>query len=224
MAKPYLDQAGSGLHMHLSLQDKSGRNVFDGGAAPASVALEHAVGGVLDLLPGSMAFPGAQREFVPALPNPTSSCRSGALGVTRTARRRSGSHSVRARRGASSTGSPAPTPIPIWRSPHSSPVSHHGLTNKIAPPAAFEGNAGFAPDEGLPFRPRPALARLVESEVLADYFGREYPGLYAACKTAELDAFREPHRRPASTPGTCSRSEAGPPPRSLNPAEHHEKP
>ena len=66
---------------------------------------------------------------------------------------------------------------------------HHGLTERIAPPPAFEGNAGFAPDPDLPFRPRPALARLLESEVLADYFGADYPGLYAACKTAELDTF-----------------------------------
>jgi glutamine synthetase len=66
---------------------------------------------------------------------------------------------------------------------------HHGLTRRITPPPAFEGNAGFAPDEDLPFRLRPALARLLESEVLADYFGAAYPGLYAACKTAELDVF-----------------------------------
>ncbi len=58
---------------------------------------------------------------------------------------------------------------------------HHGITNEIARPPAFEGNAGFAFDA--------ALARLVESEVLAEYLGPEYPRLYAACETEELDAF-----------------------------------
>ena len=56
MAKPYPDQTGCGLHLHISLQDKTGRNVFDGGAAPASAVLEHAVGGILDIMPESMAM------------------------------------------------------------------------------------------------------------------------------------------------------------------------
>ena len=188
MAKPYLDQAGSGLHMHLSLLDKSGRNVFDGGAAPASAALEHAVGGVLDLLPESMAFlaPNVNsfRRFQPNLFVPIRRTwgyenRSAALRIPlgKGAARRI-EHRV-----AGADANPYLALATLLAG------VHHGLTNKIAPPAAFEGNAGFAPDEDLPFRPRPALARLVESEVLADYFGREYPGLYAACKTAELDAF-----------------------------------
>jgi len=188
MAKPYLDQAGSGLHMHLSLQDKSGRNVFDGGAAPASAALEHAVGGVLDLLPESMAFlaPNVNsfRRFQPNLFVPIRRTwgyenRSAALRIPlgKGAARRI-EHRV-----AGADANPYLALATLLAG------VHHGLTNKITPPAAFEGNAGFAPDEDLPFRPRPALARLVESEVLAGYFGREYPGLYAACKTAELDAF-----------------------------------
>lgn len=37
--------------------------------------------------------------------------------------------------------------------------------------------------------PRPALARRVESEVLADDLGPEYPRLYAARKTKVLEAF-----------------------------------
>jgi glutamine synthetase len=57
MSKPYLSEAGSGLHMHISLVDAAGRNVFDGGEAGiASPTLEHAIGGVLDLLPASMTF------------------------------------------------------------------------------------------------------------------------------------------------------------------------
>ena len=66
---------------------------------------------------------------------------------------------------------------------------HHGIVNQIAPPPAFEGNAGFAFDQGLPFRPRPALERLCASEVLVDYLGTGYPRRYAACKTEELEAF-----------------------------------
>jgi glutamine synthetase len=188
MAKPYLDQAGSGLHMHMSLRDRRGRNVFDGGQAPASVALEHAVGGVLATLPEAMAFlaPNVNsfRRFQPNLFVPIRRCwgfenRSVALRVPlgKGAARRI-EHRV-----AGADANPYLALAAFLAG------VHHGLTNRIAPPPAFEGNAGFAPDEDLPFRPRPALAKLLESEVLAAYFGAEYPPLYAACKLAELDAF-----------------------------------
>jgi len=188
MAKPYLDQTGSGLHMHLSLQDRQGRNVFDGGPAPASAELEFAVGGVLDLLPESMAFlaPNVNsfRRFQPNLFVPIRRCwgfenRSTALRIPlgRGEARRIEN------RVAGADANPYLALATLLAG------VHHGLTQKIAPPPAFEGNAGFARDADLPFRLRPALARLLESEVLAEYFGAEYPSLYAACKSAELDAF-----------------------------------
>ncbi len=46
MAKPLAGQAGSGLHLHASLLDRDGRNVFAGsGQAPAG-QLRHAIGGL----------------------------------------------------------------------------------------------------------------------------------------------------------------------------------
>ena len=50
MAKPYLDQAGSGLHMHFSVLDQDGRNVFDDGSETGSATLHHAIAGCLDAL------------------------------------------------------------------------------------------------------------------------------------------------------------------------------
>src|SRR5690606_660350 len=46
MAKPFADQAGSGTHIHVSLLDREGRNVFASTPdAPADV-LKHAVAGL----------------------------------------------------------------------------------------------------------------------------------------------------------------------------------
>lgn len=53
MAKPYPAASGSGLHLHASLVDGGGRNVFDCGGARGSEALHHAIGGVLAAMPGS---------------------------------------------------------------------------------------------------------------------------------------------------------------------------
>lgn len=47
MAKPYGDQAGNGFHIHVSLLDETGRNVFDDGTDQGSETLSHAVGGLL---------------------------------------------------------------------------------------------------------------------------------------------------------------------------------
>jgi len=60
MAKPYTEHGGSGQHVHLSLSDERGRNVFDAGQAPACEALgqarlaaplAHALAGLLDTMP-----------------------------------------------------------------------------------------------------------------------------------------------------------------------------
>ena len=47
MAKPYGQQSGSGFHIHFSLLDRDGRNVFDNGGDEGSETMRHAVGGML---------------------------------------------------------------------------------------------------------------------------------------------------------------------------------
>lgn len=46
MAKPFVDQAGSGLHVHVSLLDEAGRNVFACTPDAPSPALRHAIAGL----------------------------------------------------------------------------------------------------------------------------------------------------------------------------------
>lgn len=47
MAKPYGTRAGSGFHVHFSLLDSDGRNVFDDGGDLGSDILRHAIAGLL---------------------------------------------------------------------------------------------------------------------------------------------------------------------------------
>ncbi|RVT82803.1 glutamine synthetase [Rhodobacteraceae bacterium CCMM004] len=47
MAKPYPDAPGNGLHIHFSLLDRTGGNVFDDGGPQGTHALTHAVAGCL---------------------------------------------------------------------------------------------------------------------------------------------------------------------------------
>ena len=56
MAKPFAELAGSGMHLHLSLSDADGRNIFaePDGAEGHTPSLLHATGGLLDCLLDSM--------------------------------------------------------------------------------------------------------------------------------------------------------------------------
>ncbi len=66
---------------------------------------------------------------------------------------------------------------------------HRGITSKIDPGPAWEGNASAAYDESLPFRPRRALEMLTPDCALADYLGADYLRAYRACKEEELNRF-----------------------------------
>lgn len=56
MAKPFADIAGSGMHIHVSMLDANGANIFAADAPEGSAALQHAIAGLQALLPDSMAI------------------------------------------------------------------------------------------------------------------------------------------------------------------------
>jgi len=188
MAKPYAEQTGSGLHLHVSLLDEDGRNVFDGGKKPASKALLHAMGGVLDLMPESMALlcpnVNSYRRFKPNVFTPVQRCwgyenRSVALRVPL--------GEGKARRIEHRIAGADANPYLVLATLLAG--IHRGLTEKIDPGPPSEGNAGADYDPELPFRPRRALERLQAGGPLTGYIGADYAKVYAACKLGELDSF-----------------------------------
>ncbi|MEO9822541.1 MAG: glutamine synthetase family protein [Paracoccaceae bacterium] len=78
MAKPYPDQSGSGMHMHFSVLDSKGRNIFDDGGPNGTREMRHAIAGCLNALPAcTLVFaPHANSydRFVPGAHAPTSIC------------------------------------------------------------------------------------------------------------------------------------------------------
>jgi len=69
MAKPFAGQAGSGLHLHVSLLDRDGRNVFAGTPQAPGEALLHAVAGLQRAAEPSLLMfaphANSYRRFVP---------------------------------------------------------------------------------------------------------------------------------------------------------------
>jgi glutamine synthetase len=55
MAKPLLQQPGNGLHMHISVVDSKGDNIFADGNKPHQRLL-NAIGGLLDTMPAAMSL------------------------------------------------------------------------------------------------------------------------------------------------------------------------
>lgn len=51
MAKPWPDLPGNGMHLHVSVLDEDGRNIFDDGTPGGSAYLKAAVAGLLEALP-----------------------------------------------------------------------------------------------------------------------------------------------------------------------------
>lgn len=70
MAKPFLDRAGNGFHVHFSLLDRAGRNVFDDGGPAGSEIMRHAVGGLLEQMRASaLVFAPHRNSYRRLTPN-----------------------------------------------------------------------------------------------------------------------------------------------------------
>lgn len=75
MAKPFGQWAGSGMHVHMSLLDKAGKNVFIGTDSRGSDTLYHALGGIVEAMPDTMLtlapHANSYRRFAPGVHAPT---------------------------------------------------------------------------------------------------------------------------------------------------------
>lgn len=188
MSKPFTDQSGSGLHIHLSLVDARGDNVFDESRPDGERLLGHAIGGLQATAWDAMAIfapnLNAYRRFGPNLFVP--------VNTSWGPNNRSVAFRVPAGGGASRriehriAGAEA-NPYLVLAAVLAG--VHHGLVGRIDPGAPSEGNAGETTDPDMPARLWTALDRIERSEVLADYLGHRYPKAYADIKRAEFDAF-----------------------------------
>jgi len=78
MAKPFAQDAGNGLHMHFSVLDAEGRNVFDDGGPEGTEVLRAALAGCLAMMRGSTLIfaphANSYARLVPGAHAPTAVC------------------------------------------------------------------------------------------------------------------------------------------------------
>jgi glutamine synthetase len=189
MAKPYPDRAGSGLHIHLSLLNAQGNNVFDDGSEAGSGLLRHAIGGLQGLMADSMALfapnLNSYRRFLPDMFAPVNrrwgvNNRSAGLRVpVGPGEARRVEHRV-----AGADANPYYALAAVLAG------VHHGLAAKLDPGAPATTNVSREPDLALPVTIDAALARLEQAPELTGYLGAETLSLYRETKRIEAQRLR----------------------------------
>ncbi|MEP2534000.1 glutamine synthetase family protein [Shimia sp.] len=146
MAKPYLDDAGNGMHVHFSVLDAQGNNVFDNGGPEGSETLMHALGGCTAAMQASTLIfaphgPSYDR-FAPGAHAPTTVCWAY---ENRTAALRIPGGSPTARRIEHRTAGGDVNPYLMLAVVLGAAIE--GIEKTLSPPAPISGNAY---DQDLP--------------------------------------------------------------------------
>jgi glutamine synthetase len=188
LAKPYADMAGSGLHVHVSVLDEQGRNIFAAASPHESAPLRHAIAGTLASLADGMALcapgPNSYRRFraaayVPLHPTWSINNRGSAVRVP-------ASDAANLRIEHRLAGADAnPYLVTAWVLAG----ILEGLTAELEPPPVTTGNAYEQPGEPLPLVWSAAIERFAASEFAARYFGSEFVNLFGIVKRAECQEF-----------------------------------
>ncbi|WP_458129515.1 glutamine synthetase family protein [Pseudomonas sp. Z2-11] len=188
MAKPFDHLAGSGMHMHVSLADREGNNLFASEAADGTPLLRHAVGGMLATLLDSLLLfcPNANsyrrfqsHSYAPlaatwGVDNRTVSLRvPGGPAFSR--------HIEHRICGADANPYLAAAAILAG--------IHRGIREQSDPGAPVEGNGYAQASQLLPTDWLTTLRALESSTWARDALGDEFLGVYLAVKRAEYRQF-----------------------------------
>lgn len=188
MPKPFGDLAGNGMHLHCSLQDERGVNVFDDGSALGSPLLRHAIAGCMETLPDIMLLlapsMNAYRRFQKGMHAPLAPCwgyenrtvalrvPAGPLAAMRLEHRVAGADAQ----------------------PHLAIAALlagilYGIENELEPPEPMQGNAWEQLEPSLPQNWNTALDAFRHSRFVSDYLGSTFQEAYGLMKQQEIDEF-----------------------------------
>ena len=187
IAKPMLEHAGNGLHMHISLVDSKGKNIFANGDKAHS-RLHHAIGGLLDTMPAAMSF------WAPSI-NSYRRYRGGLSCAPVSLTWGDENRTVAFRIPLAKEGA--------WRVENRVPGADanpylamavtlagmlHGIKNKLDPGAPTTA-AVSGRDERLPLDMTTALGTTQSSDALINTLGQDFVTLYCRHRSAEAMAF-----------------------------------
>jgi glutamine synthetase len=190
MAKPFQGIPGSGLHIHVSLLDEAGNNVFAGESVdgPFSDTLRYAIGGLAQLMPQSMALfaPNAnsykrfQRGvFAPVDANWGVNHRAVSLRIPL-----SGAKNTRVEHRVSGADA-----NPYLVTAALMAGLHYGITNKSHPGKMVKPRERIEEQINLPVRWPRALDKFAAGAILPEYLGERFCEIFVACRREEEERF-----------------------------------
>ena len=189
MPKPFEDEAGNGMHVHCSVLDEQGNNIFDDGTERGTPILHHAIAGCLSHMADSVAIfapsYNAYRRFQKGSHAPTSPS-WGYENRTVAVRVPAGNHAAR-RLEHRVSGADA-NPYLLFAVLLASMLD--GIENELKPSKPITGD-GYAQEKTpLPVYMQDALTAFSESEFIRAALGGELQRIFTLTKQQEIEEFR----------------------------------
>jgi glutamine synthetase len=189
MPKPFEGEAGNGLHVHCSVLDKEGANIFDDGTDSGTPELQHAIGGCLQHMPDSFAIfaPSfnAYRRFqkgshAPTTPNWGYENRTVALRVP--------AGSPKARRIEHRVAGADANPYLVFGVILAAALD--GIERGLSPGVPIAGDGYSQEGQMLPIFMQDALRLFGESSFISSALGPEMQRTFGLTKAQELAEFQ----------------------------------
>ena len=188
MAKPYGDRAGSGMHVHFSLNDAEGRNIFDNGGEEGTEVLRHAVAGLIRTMQeNALVFAPHENSFRRILPGAHAPS-SVAWGYeNRTVAVRIPGGSPKARRIEHRVAGADANPYLVLASILGGALL--GIEGKWEPPPPITGDAYSQNIETLPPDWASAIEAFSRGPHVTQIYARRLQRMFVQCKLQELRRF-----------------------------------
>ncbi len=189
MAKPFAELSGNGLHMHASVLDIKGQNIFKMVDNKPQGRYADAIAGLLDATPALMAFFAPHANSYRRLSEdfnlaPTTLSWGYENRTTLVRLPLGGAASTRIEhRLAGADANPYLVIAAILAG------IHHGLISRPPLPTETLNDANTQLPRALAIPWREAIARIGTSDIIKDYFGKEFPHAYEIIKRGELMRF-----------------------------------
>ncbi|MBT9383592.1 glutamine synthetase family protein [Pseudooceanicola sp. CBS1P-1] len=188
MAKPYAERSGNGLHVHVSVLDAAGRNIFDDGGPEGTPVLRQAIAGLVGSMRDlGLVFAPHQNSFRRLAPG-TLAPTTAAWGYeNRTSAIRVPGGPALARRFEHRVAGADANPYLVLAAILAGALD--GIERALEAPAPVSGNSYDAEAPALDPDWRAAIERFAGSALAARLLHPDFVHYFTACKRQELAGF-----------------------------------
>lgn len=188
MAKPYSEWTGSGMHIHISLGDEDGKNLFAAANPTENQLLLNALGGLKASMAESMLI------FAPNANSYRRFRRNSYAPVSASWGINNRTVSLRIPAGAPETCHIEHRPAGADANPYLVMAAilagmHYGISEKLDPGAPVTGNGYEKRAKYIPGNWFEAIDAFWRASILKDYFGKDFVDTFCTLKEVEADRF-----------------------------------